>query len=172
MAMGWRIGAVVGTRLAAAAIAGALLVEVTPAGAENGAGAVGAPAEAVAIASDVRLGGNDNQTRFIVDLSRKIDIRAFTLADPYRVIVDMQQVNFQFPPSAGEHGRGLVKAFRYGLVLPGASRMVLDIAAPVRVDKAFVIDAAEGQPARLVLDLTKVDQSVAQKRTRARKERG
>jgi len=157
MAMGWRIGAVVGTRLAAAAIAGALLVEVTPAGAENGVGAVGAPAEAVAIASDVRLGGNDNQTRFIVDLSRKIDIRAFTLADPYRVIVDMQQVNFQFPPSAGEHGRGLVKAFRYGLVLPGASRMVLDIAAPVRVDKAFVIDAAEGQPARLVLDLTKVD---------------
>jgi N-acetylmuramoyl-L-alanine amidase len=157
MAMGWRIGAVVGTRLAAAAIAGALLVEVTPAGAENGAGAVGAPTEAVAIASDVRLGGNDNQTRFIVDLSRKIDIRAFTLADPYRVIVDMQQVNFQFPPSAGEHGRGLVKAFRYGLVLPGASRMVLDIAAPVRVDKAFVIDAAEGQPARLVLDLTKVD---------------
>jgi N-acetylmuramoyl-L-alanine amidase len=157
MAMGWRIGAVVGTRLAAAAIAGALLVEVTPAGAENGAGAVGAPAEAVAIASDVRLGGNDNQTRFIVDLSRKIDIRAFTLADPYRVIVDMQQVNFQLPPNAGEHGRGLVKAFRYGLVLPGASRMVLDVTAPVRVDKAFVIDAAEGQPARLVLDLTKVD---------------
>jgi N-acetylmuramoyl-L-alanine amidase len=157
MAMGWRIGAVVGTRLAAAAIAGALLVEVTSAGAENNVAAVGAAAEGVAVASDVRLGGDDNQTRFIVDLSRKIDIRAFTLADPYRVIVDMPQINFQFPANTGEHGRGLVKAFRYGLVLPGASRMVLDIAAPVRVEKAFVIDAAEGQPARLVLDLAKVD---------------
>jgi N-acetylmuramoyl-L-alanine amidase len=157
MAMGWRIGAVVGTRLAAAAIAGALLVEVTPAGAENGAGAVGAPAEAVAIASDVRLGGNDNQTRFIVDLSRKIDIRAFTLADPYRVIVDMQQVNFQFPPNAGEHGRGLVKAFRYGLVMPGGSRIVIDATGPVRVLKAFVVDPIDDQPARMVVDLAPVD---------------
>jgi N-acetylmuramoyl-L-alanine amidase len=159
MAMGWRISAAVGTRLAAAVIAGALLVEATRAGAENSTGAVGAPAESFAVASDVRLGGDDSQTRFIVDLSRKIDIRAFTLADPYRVIVDMPQVNFQFPPEVGDRGRGLVKAFRYGLVLPGASRMVLDITAPVRVERAFVIDAAEGQPARLVLDLMKVDRA-------------
>src|SRR5262249_11540691 len=30
------------------------------------------------VASDVRLGGDDTQTRLIVDLSEKIDIRAFT----------------------------------------------------------------------------------------------
>src|SRR5262249_17256791 len=29
--------------------------------------------------------------------------------------------------------------------------------APVRVEKAFVLDPAEGQPARLVLDMAKVD---------------
>jgi N-acetylmuramoyl-L-alanine amidase len=34
------------------------------------------------VASDVRLGGDDTQTRMIVDLSRKIDIRTFTLANP------------------------------------------------------------------------------------------
>ncbi len=33
-----------------------------------------------------------------VDLTRKIDIRAFTLADPYRVVIDLPQVTFQFPP--------------------------------------------------------------------------
>ena len=81
--------------------------------------------------------------RFVVDLDRKIDIAAFTLADPYRVVVDLPQVAFKLPPQAGEHGRGLVKAFRYGLVMRGGSRIVLDTKGPVRVDKAFVLDAAE-----------------------------
>ncbi len=31
--------------------------------------------------------------------------------------------------------------------------MVFDVAKPVRIDKAFVVDAADGAPARLVLDL-------------------
>jgi N-acetylmuramoyl-L-alanine amidase len=39
----------------------------------------------------------------------------------------------------------------------GASRIVLDLAGPVRIDKAFSLDAAEGQPARLVLDLAAID---------------
>src|SRR5262249_25156057 len=160
MPMGWRIGAALGTRLAVATLAGALLVEGAPAWAGNDPGA-SAPsqgaAENLVVANDVRLGGDDNQIRFVVDLSRKIDIRAFMLANPYRVIIDMPQVNFQFPPNAGEQGRGLVKAFRYGLALPGASRMVIDLSAPARVEKAYVLPAAEGQPARLVLDLLKVD---------------
>ncbi len=109
------------------------------------------------IASDVRVGGDDNQTRFVLDLSRKIDLRAFTLADPYRVVVDIPQVSFQLPPKTGEQGRGLVKAFRFGLVMQGGSRIVLDVKRPVRIDKAFILDAADGQPARLVLDLTATD---------------
>src|SRR5215472_5507557 len=160
MPMGWRISAAFGTILAVATLAGALLVEGAPASAGNDQ-AASAPSEGAAenlvVANDVRLGGDDNQIRFVVDLSRKIDIRAFMLANPYRVIIDMPQVNFQFPPKAGEQGRGLVKAFRYGLALPGASRMVIDLSAPARVEKAYVLPAAEGQPARLVLDLLKVD---------------
>ncbi len=109
------------------------------------------------VASEVRLGGDDGQTRLIVDLSRKIDIRAFTLANPYRVVIDMPQVTFQFPPSTGEAGRGLIKAFRFGLVMRGGSRMVIDLARPARVEKAMVIDAANDQPARLLLDLAALD---------------
>jgi N-acetylmuramoyl-L-alanine amidase len=159
MATGCRIGAVVGARGVVVAALLETLLAFTPAWAQNATGPASpaSGAEAVVVATDVRLGGDENQTRLIVDLSRKIDVRAFTLADPYRVIIDMPQVNFQFPPKAGEKGRGLIKAFRYGLVLPGASRMVLDITAPVRVEKAFVLDAADGQPARLVVDLLKVD---------------
>jgi N-acetylmuramoyl-L-alanine amidase len=113
--------------------------------------------ETVPAASEARLAGDDKQTRLVIDLSRKIDVRAFTIADPYRVVIDIPQVNFQFPAKTGEHGRGIVKAFRFGLVMKGRSRIVIDVTGPVRVSRAFVVDPAEGQPARLVVDLAPVD---------------
>jgi N-acetylmuramoyl-L-alanine amidase len=109
------------------------------------------------VASDARLAGDDKQTRLVLDLSRKIDMRAFTLPDPYRVVIDTPQINFQLPPKTGERGRGLIKAFRYGLVMQGGSRIVIDVTGPVRVAKAFVLDPTEGQPARMVVDLVPVD---------------
>jgi N-acetylmuramoyl-L-alanine amidase len=141
------------TSIAGAAF-GLMLAALAPAAAQTPA----ATSESgdIPVATDVRVGGDGKATRFVVDLSRKIDIRPFTLADPYRVVVDLPQVNFQFPAHAGEHGRGLVKAFRYGLVMPGGSRIVLDTTGPVRVDKSFVLDATGGQPARMVLDLVPV----------------
>src|SRR5579872_6427407 len=96
--------------------------------------------ESYPVATEVRLGGDDSQTRFVMDLSRKIELRAFTLADPYRVVIDIPEVTFQLAPKAGETGRGLIKAFRYGLMMPGGSRMVFDLAKPVRIEKAFVVD--------------------------------
>lgn len=92
-----------------------------------------------------------------MDLTRKIAVHAFTLADPYRVVLDIPEVLFQLPPKAGETGRGLIKAFRFGLMMEGGSRIVLDVTKPVRIDKAFVMDAAAGDPARLVLDLVTTD---------------
>ena len=56
---------------------------------------------------DARLAGDDKQTRLVIDLTHKIDVRAFTIADPYRVVIDIPQVNFQFPPRTGEHSRGM-----------------------------------------------------------------
>jgi N-acetylmuramoyl-L-alanine amidase len=114
-------------------------------------------AEGAPIATDARLAGDEQQTRLVIDISRKIDMRAFALADPYRVVIEIPQVDFQLPPNAGEHGRGIIKAFRYGLVMAGQSRIVVDLTGPVRVTKAFVLDPADGQPARMVLDLVAVD---------------
>jgi len=120
------------------------------------------PAQPVApdslpVATDARLGGDETQTRFVMDLSRKIDLHAFTLADPYRVILDIPQVVFRLPPKSGEGGRGMITAYRFGLVMQGGSRMVFDLAKPVRIEKAFVVDATDGAPARLVLDLAATD---------------
>jgi N-acetylmuramoyl-L-alanine amidase len=109
------------------------------------------------IATSVRLGGDGTRTRFVMDLTRTIAVHAFTLADPYRVVLDIPEVLFQLPPKSGESGRGLIKAFRFGLMMEGGSRIVLDVAKPVRIEKAYAMDAAAGDPARLVLDLVATD---------------
>src|SRR5262249_27207777 len=70
---------------------------------------------------------------------------------------DVPQVSFRLPPKTGESGRGLIKAFRFGLVMPGGSRIVIDLAKPAHVDKAFVVDPADGAPARLVVELAATD---------------
>lgn len=125
-----------------------------------GLAARAAQPEPFPVATDIRLGGDDGQTRFVVDLTRKIDLHAFTLADPYRVVIDLPQITFAVPPKTGESGRGLVSAFRYGLVMKGGSRIVLDLKKPVKIEQAFVLDSAAGQPARLVLDLAATDRAM------------
>lgn len=109
------------------------------------------------VASDARVAGDDQQARFVLDLDRKIGVRAFVLADPYRVILDIPQVAFNLPVGTGASGRGLVKAFRYGMVMPGASRIVMDLAGPAKIEKSYVLDAANGQPPRLVVELAATD---------------
>ena len=119
------------------------------------------PASAVhvPVASGVRLAGDGKQTRFILDLDQPISVHAFPLADPYRVVVDIPQVGFQLPLGIGSEGRGLIKAFRYGLVMPGGSRIVFDLTGPARIANVSVLEAANGQPPRLVLELEEVDRT-------------
>lgn len=135
----------------------ATLAGIAPGGCWRSAAAAEQAAPQFPVASGVRLGGDGKQTRFVLDLSKRIGVNAFTLADPYRVVVDLPQVVFDIPHQSGLRGRGLIKAFRYGLVMAGASRIVFDLTGPARIDKAFTLDAAQGQPARLVLDLSATD---------------
>jgi N-acetylmuramoyl-L-alanine amidase len=133
-------------------------------GASPGSAAEGEPPNPVAasnfpIASEVRLAGDAEQTRFVLDLDRTIQFRAFTLADPYRVVVDIPQISFQLKAGAGTAGRGLIKAFRYGLVMPGGSRIVFDLTGPAKIANSYVLEPANGQPPRLVLELEQVDRT-------------
>ncbi|MFG1478667.1 N-acetylmuramoyl-L-alanine amidase [Xanthobacter sp. V4C-4] len=144
-----------------AAILGAGLALSAPAMA---AGVGGPPATTTAtapdhpaIARDARLAGDEQRTRLIVDLDRAVDIRTFTLANPYRVVVDLGDVVFAMAPEPAQKQRGLVSAYRYGVLAPGKARMVLDTSGPVAIERAFVLDAQDDQPARLVVDLARTD---------------
>lgn len=119
-----------------------------------------------AVAQDARLGGDLTRTRFVADLSDAVDFRAFVLANPYRVIVDLPEVKFLMPSGVGSKGKGLVGAFRFGLFAAGKSRIVIDVVEPVRIDKAFVRAAENGQPARLVIDLVRTTPEQFEKQQR------
>ncbi|MCC6734621.1 MAG: N-acetylmuramoyl-L-alanine amidase [Bauldia sp.] len=107
------------------------------------------------LVTDTRVIGDENRTRFVADLTTDVDVRVFPLADPYRIVIDLPEVHFQLPAGMGETGRGLITAWRFGLISRGQSRIVLDATGPVRVDDYFVIPAVPGagEPARLVVDL-------------------
>ena len=110
-------------------------------------------ASAGPVVVNARIVGDEKRARFIADLTREVAVGVFTLADPYRIVVDLPEVRFQLPDSAGQSGRGLLTAFRFGQLSPGKSRIVLDLASPVKVEQSFVVKAADGQPARLVIDV-------------------
>lgn len=108
-------------------------------------------------ASNVRLGGDNQRTRFVVDISGSVGYSVYVLPRPYRVIIDLPEVNFQLPSGQGASGRGLVTGYRFGLLSPGRSRIVIDASAPVLIRKSFVIPATKQKPARLVVDIVKTD---------------
>jgi N-acetylmuramoyl-L-alanine amidase len=110
------------------------------------------------VANDARVAGDRERTRFIADLSKKVDVHVFALGNPYRVIVDAPDVSFQMPDGIGKEKRGLVTAYRYGLFAPGKARIVIDVAGPFLIDKAFVLEPRDDQPARLVVDLVPTDE--------------
>lgn len=118
-------------------------------------------AEAIAIES--RLGGDHEKVRFVVDLDKEVPFRVFTLANPYRVVVDLPQIDFRMGAGAGQRGKGLITAYRYGLLAKNKSRIVLDADRPVLIDKAFILRGKDRRTVRLVMDLVATDQDSFQK---------
>jgi len=110
--------------------------------------------KAIAVEADnAELAGGKSATSFFLDLSSGVPAEVFTLASPYRVIIDLPDVVFRLPAGTGQKGRGLVSAFRYGLLAEGKSRVVLDTVRPVLISKAEMT-VRGGKAVRLAIELT------------------
>lgn len=102
------------------------------------------PASAAPVATDARLKGDPTSTAFELALSEGIAVEVFTLAKPYRVIVDLPDVAFQLKPGTGTVAQGLVSAFRYGQFAEQKARVVIDTTGPVKITFAKMVRAASG----------------------------
>jgi N-acetylmuramoyl-L-alanine amidase len=109
------------------------------------------------VATEARLVEDSGRVQFLLTVSQPVPVSAFTVANPPRVVIDLPDVEFKLDPVAGQRAHGLVTAYRYGLVAPGKSRVVLDTAGPVDVEKAEVRVLGSGQHAQLSVELARVD---------------
>ena len=107
------------------------------------------------VATAARIGGDEQRTRFVADLSEAVGFTVYILPEPYRVMIDLPGVRFDLPPDSGAQTRGLISAYRYGNVADGRARIVLDTTGPVLIEKSFIVPPQAGQPARIVVDLVK-----------------
>ena len=110
------------------------------------------------VVSNVRLGEQGELTRLVIDMSEGggAPQNVFTLADPFRVVIDFPEVDFQLPANAGQAARGLVSGFRFGQFQAGLSRIVVDTTGPVAIDRHFALAPQSGFGHRLVIDLKSV----------------
>jgi N-acetylmuramoyl-L-alanine amidase len=108
-------------------------------------------------ATDAQVSGDGRRTRFSLHLSAAIAYQLFTLAEPYRLIIDMPDVEFRLPKGAGQREQGLVQAFRYGLFATGKSRIVIDTTGPVRIEQATIARRSGTKAVILNIDLAPTD---------------
>ncbi|MBT4488575.1 MAG: N-acetylmuramoyl-L-alanine amidase [Rhodospirillaceae bacterium] len=107
------------------------------------------------IAQDIRVGIHRDKTRVVFDLSATVPYQIFVLADPYRIVVDLPEMQWQVPPAAARRKGGLIAGLRYGQYQAGNSRVVLDLKGPGIVGKSFFIPPSKSRGPRLVLDIRK-----------------
>jgi N-acetylmuramoyl-L-alanine amidase len=106
-----------------------------------------------------RIGEHETSTRLVLEFSDPVELRAFTLADPDRVVLDMPEVAWRLgaPPVPNSHG--LIKSYRYGLFREGNSRMVIDLNRPVSLSDAMVLPPSDGFGYRAVIDFYPTQQA-------------
>jgi N-acetylmuramoyl-L-alanine amidase len=106
-----------------------------------------------AIASAVHITSENGKTRFDVDLTKAVGFSVDVQASPYRVIIDIADVNFDLPSGIGQKGQGLIKSFRYGIVDGDRSRIVIDTTEPVLIENSSAQAAKGKKPAHLIVNL-------------------
>lgn len=107
-------------------------------------------------ATDIRISGTQSKTAVEIDLSVGVTAEIFTLANPYRVIVDLPDLAFTLPDTQGSHTRGLVREFRFGLFAEGKARVVVDTVGPVAIASAK-LDKRSGKAVTLRIELAPID---------------
>lgn len=111
----------------------------------------------VSEATAVDVLGDRSETVFQLTLTHGVTAEVYSLAKPYRVIIDLPDVGFALPAEAGKDGRGLVQAYRYGQFAEGKARIVLDTTGPVAIAKAAMTNARSGTGVVLTVELRPSD---------------
>ncbi|WP_161314952.1 N-acetylmuramoyl-L-alanine amidase [Sneathiella litorea] len=130
---------------------------------------VPAVAAATIDVSSARLGQHTDKTRFVMEMSAAPDYNVFLLADPYRIVIDLPELNWLADENSGRK-KGLVENYRFGLFKKDTSRVVLDVDGPVKVLRTVVLPPSSGKPYRFFIDIQKTDDASFRRELATRRE--
>jgi len=111
--------------------------------------------DAAAVAAHIT--GDASRSVLTIELSKPVSYKVFALDKPYRVVVDLPAIEFQLPKGTGSTSAGLVSDFRYGLIGPGRSRLVIDTSGPVIVESAGLLSTDANGPAQFKIAMAATD---------------
>ncbi|MBL8630659.1 MAG: N-acetylmuramoyl-L-alanine amidase [Rhodospirillaceae bacterium] len=117
-------------------------------------------AEAMPQATQMRVHDHGNFTRLVIELSDQVEASAFLLPEPYRLVVDLPEINWAtesvLPKTA------LINAVRAGVFQPGQSRLVIELAQPARLSQGFLLPPTGATPWRLIVDIAPTSEELFQ----------
>lgn len=110
-----------------------------------------APAGAASV-TGVRVGGDKNATRVVVETSAPLAYRAFPLRNPSRLVIDIRDARLGVD---GASAGGLVRRVRVGEPEAGIARIVFETRWGFEIVRKFHLRSGEGRPDRIVVDLAR-----------------
>jgi N-acetylmuramoyl-L-alanine amidase len=108
-----------------------------------------------ALAADIsgfRVWTDPDKTRAVLDLDARAEYQVFTLDNPPRVVIDLQQTDLDSALGLVEEHAGVIEKVRHGRPSENTLRIVLDL-ADERAIKSFMLDPTGDYGHRLVIDL-------------------
>jgi N-acetylmuramoyl-L-alanine amidase len=100
----------------------------------------------------VRLWTAPDNTRVVFDINEPVEYKLFTLNNPDRVVIDVQQANWQGGARPDISASGFVKGLRSAPQPDRSIRLVLDTDRPIN-PKSFLLRPNQRYGHRLVVDL-------------------
>lgn len=101
---------------------------------------------------DLRLWRESDHTRLVFELSKADDYTLFTLTDPDRVVIDIDNARLARNLTGFDLRNSPIRSIRTARREDNSLRVVLDLTARVNPTSSL-LSASDGQPARLVVDL-------------------
>ncbi len=104
---------------------------------------------------DVRVTVTPDRARLVVDLAARTEFSFVSLGSPDRLAVDVRAGTFSVQQPSGKPAGegGLISEYLTEQAGPDRIRTTLTLSKPAQVQQAYVLDAFDDQPARLVVDI-------------------
>jgi len=99
------------------------------------------------------LQGNHLRTRFLIGMPKAAKFQVFSLTDPNRLVIDVEETKLRLPPQPTGAPVGLVKSFRAGEASADRSRVVIEVTEPVIVSSSRIEKTADGKSQQLVVEI-------------------